>query len=49
MVQFIVSIGGVDLVLASGISILLVHLDYGALMFTFQRYNSPLGLVRIWY
>ena len=33
-----------DLVLASRISILLVHSDNGALLFTFQRYNIPLGL-----
>ena len=34
-----------DLVLASRISILSVHWDYDALMFTFQRYNSSLGLL----
>ena len=44
MVQSVVSIGGADLVLASRISILLVHWDYGTLLFTFQRYNSQLGL-----
>ena len=34
-----------DLVLASRISILLVNWGYDALMFTFQRYNSSLGLL----